>query len=125
MNIHFYFQNFSQLESLEYTISNFCSCQSVLTWPLALKRLKIIFIQDEDLVLVEQSITRLSQLVTLEIYQKERGRLYPNDQIWEELIRSSLSLLKHFKFQHILYTFDRINQIVSFFSTPFYILKKK
>ncbi len=32
-----------QLESLEYTITNCCSCQADLIWALTLKQLKIIF----------------------------------------------------------------------------------
>ncbi len=118
----------SQLESLEYTLTD-CSCQADLTWPLSLKRLKIIFVRNNDLRLVPQSLSHLSQLITLEIYQKKRGQLYPNGQIWESLIRSSLPLLKHFKFyfqfEFTRYSIGQLKQITASFSTPFYLLEKK
>ena len=67
-------------------------------WPLTLKRLKIVFNIDYQLVSIQKSLTHLSQLITLEVYEKERDISLPNGQIWEELIRSSLSRLKNFKF---------------------------
>ena len=68
-------------------------------------------------------------MIDLEIYQKERGDLFPNGQIWEEIISSSLPLLKNFKFYfQINYPdnrLDQIKEVVASFSTPFYISEKK
>lgn len=79
--------------------------------------------------MIQKSLTHLSQLITLEIYQKERGNSLTNGQIWEELIHSSLSLLKEFKFyfqfRYQLLSVDENKQIIASFSTPFYVLEKK
>jgi hypothetical protein len=124
----FIFQDLLQLESLEYTINNSCFCQTDLIWPLTLKQLKIIFIKDEDILLVQRSLVHLSQLITLEIYQKERGRSLPNGRIWEQLIRLSIPLLQNFKFyfqfEYLPYPPDQIKEIVASFSTAFYLLEK-
>jgi len=55
---------------------------------------------------VQHSFAHLSQLRTFEIYQQKRGRIRLDSQIWEEIIRSSLPLLKNFKFyfEFSLYT---------------------
>ncbi|CAF3896529.1 unnamed protein product, partial [Rotaria sp. Silwood1] len=75
-----------------------------------------------------QSLTHLSQLINLEIYQKEREISFPNGQIWEQIILSSLPLLKSFKFYfqfaYYYHQFDQIKQVIATFSTPFYVLEK-
>ncbi|CAF3596074.1 unnamed protein product [Rotaria sp. Silwood1] len=121
-------KNFSQLETLEYTIITCHSCKTVPIWPLTLKRLKISFLKDEDVILMQGSLANLSKLITLEICQKERGRLLPNGQVWENLICSSLPLLQNFKFyfqfEVFPYSTNQVKQIVTSFSTPFYKREK-
>jgi hypothetical protein len=96
-----------------------------LKWPLTLKRLKITFVRDEDILLLQQSFTHLSQLITLEIFQKERGRSLPNGQTWEHLIHSSFPLLKNFRFYfQFEYPLNQIEEIVASFSTDFYVKEK-
>lgn len=110
------------------TISDCCSSRNIPIWPFTLNKLKIIFEKDKDLILIQKSLIHLSQLITLEIYQKERSRSFPNGQLWEKLIRSSLPLLKYFQFYfQFIYVRNNFNpdlQIISPFSTPFYIDEK-
>ncbi|CAF1293938.1 unnamed protein product [Adineta steineri] len=121
-------QNFSQLDSIEYTII-YCSWHVVneLKWPLKLKHFRVIFNCDVDSNLIRQSLVQLSSLSYLEIYQDEKGSLAPDGQLWENLIQSSFPLLKIFKFyfQFDSYSSNRIEEIVSSFSTPFYIIEHK
>jgi len=109
-------------------ITNCCFYQPVLIWPSTLKQLKIVYVKDEDLLLVQNSLVHLFQLITLEIYQNERGQSYPDGQVWEQLISSSLPLLKNFRFyfqfKYVRNSFNSVNQIVASFSTPFYLFKK-
>jgi hypothetical protein len=121
-----FFQNFSQIESIEYTITDCCLSEKLLPWPSTLKHLKVVFAKDEECELLQQTLSDLSQLISLQIYQIEGGRSYPNGQIWEQLIRSSLPLLKNFKFYFqfpSLPLFGIAEQIVASFSTPFYLEK--
>ena len=124
----YYFQHFSQLESLEYTIDNCCWDKIVLSWPLYLKHLKIVFDNDNVGILVPHSVQYLFQLITLEIYQKELGKSFPNGHVWKEIICSSFPSLKKFKFS---FPFDygflsikKIENVMSSFSTPFYVNEK-
>ncbi len=91
--------------------------------------MKIIFGSDEDGKLVQQSLTHLSELMTLEIYQKERDLNAPNGHEWKKLIHTSLPLLKNFKFyfqfDSVLYTFEQLQQIIMSFQTSFYQLEKQ
>jgi hypothetical protein len=56
-------------------------------------------------------------------------RLPPNGQVWENLICSSLPLLKifkfYFQFDYSSQPFNQIEGVISSFSTPFYVLKNK
>ncbi|CAF3041254.1 unnamed protein product, partial [Rotaria sp. Silwood2] len=120
--------NFSQIETIEYTITDCCLNDKILKWPKTLKHFKIIFTNNEDCLLIQQSLTHLSQLINLEIYQKEKGISFHNGQIWEQIILSSLPLLKNFKFYfqfaYYYHQFDQIKQVIASLSTPFYVLEK-
>lgn len=76
------------------------------------------------------STVNLSSLTKLEIYQTQPANTYPNGQLWESSIRSSLSSLKIFKF-YFPFTYspdhspDQIDQMIRSFSTPFYIHEKQ
>ncbi|CAF1252503.1 unnamed protein product [Rotaria sordida] len=121
-------KNFSEIETIEYTIIDCCLNDKILIWPKILKHLKIIFTNDDDCLLIQQSLTHLSQLINLEIYQKEKGISFPNGQIWEQIILSSLPLLKNFKFYFQFACYDyqlhQVKQVIGSFSTPFYVLEK-
>ncbi len=130
INISFIiFQNFSQVEIIEYTITSCNSPAKYFIWPLKLKYLKINFRINRDYDLILRSLARLSSLVSLEIYQKQRDYFIPNGQLWENLIRSSLPLLKIFKFYfqfecHPL-TPIHLKELIASFSTPFYVDERK
>ncbi|CAF3381864.1 unnamed protein product [Rotaria socialis] len=123
-------KNFSQLESVEYTIEN-CHWFIIndLPWPSTLTHLRIIFHYEECWSIIQRSLFHLSLLNTLEIYQIQRATMPPNGQIWETLIRSSLPLLKIFKFyfnfKYSLQSPYQMDEAVASFSTPFYILENK
>ncbi len=123
-----FLKNFSHIETIEYTIKNHCSHDKILIWPQTLKHLKIIFTNDRDCLLIQQSLIHLSQLINLEIYQEESETSFPDGQIWEQIILSSLPLLKSFKFyfQFICdeHQLNQIKQVIASFSTPFYVLEK-
>ncbi len=98
-----------------------------LIWPLTLKYLKIIFHSDAHYNSILRSLVNLSSLLTLEVYQKSSGYYRPNGQSWENLIRSSLSLLKTFKsyfqFQYLPSSTDH-SEVIASFSTSFYIRER-
>lgn len=123
------FKIFPQLERLEYETIMCCSEQTNFIWPSQLKHLKIIFKTDEEGTLILQSLRHLSELISLEIYQKESRGLFCDGQDWERLIRSSFPLLKNLKFYFpFLYSFtstNEIKRIMSTFSTSFYTIEKK
>ena len=89
-----------------------------------MKHLKIIFTDDKDCLLIQQSLTDLSQLINLEIYQQEVGIPYPNGQLWEQIIFSSLPLLNYFQFIYYNHQLNQIKQVIASFSTPFYVHEK-
>ncbi|CAF4235041.1 unnamed protein product, partial [Adineta steineri] len=119
----------SQLDTLEYVIMHCCLNLLVLTWPSRLKHLKIVLESAEHNDLLPQSISNLSELTNLEIYQKEQGYTIPNGQQWEQIISSSCPLLKNlkfvFQFPYQSYISNQMKQIIASFSTPFYINEKK
>jgi hypothetical protein len=127
--ILYHFKNFSRFKSLDYTINNCCLDRTILTWPSQLTHLKIIFENLDHSNLILQSLENLPKLISLKIYQKEKGYLPVNGQIWQELIRSSLPLLKifkfYFQFEYWSFRSNHIKQIISSFSTPFYVNEKK
>ncbi|CAF3677989.1 unnamed protein product [Rotaria sp. Silwood1] len=120
---------FLELESIEYTIGNCHLHIKDLPWPSTLTHLSIIFDYDGYFDRIQRSLVHLSSLNSLEIYQKEKGTLLPNGQLWENLIHSSLPLLKifkfYFQFEYSSQLSNQIEQVISWFSTPFYVLKNK
>ncbi|CAF5148158.1 unnamed protein product, partial [Rotaria sp. Silwood1] len=100
-----------------------------LRWPLTLKHLKIIFDYDGQCDRIQDSLIHLLSLKSLEIYQKKKGTISPNGQVWENLIHSSLPLLKifkfYFQFQYSSQIYKQIERIVSSFSTSFYVFENK
>lgn len=109
---------------------NCCSeLRTNFIWPRQLKHLKIIFKSDEESILVLQSVRHLSQLIILELYQKELGRLPMDGQVWENLIHSSFPLLKrlkfYFPFNYSYISINEIETIMSSYSSSFYISEKK
>ncbi|UJR16648.1 hypothetical protein I4U23_003548 [Adineta vaga] len=122
-------KDFTQLQTMEHMISNCHWFHNDLIWPSTLTHFKLIFEFSIDWNSVQRSLVRLVLLNTLEIYQKLRGNDPPNGQIWGNLIRSSLPLLKTFKFYfqfcHCVHLPNSIEEIIASFSTSFYTLEKK
>jgi hypothetical protein len=90
--------------------------------------LKVFFTRSGDNEIVRASLSHLSELHSLSVYDSAWENPPPNGQIWEKLINSSMPLLKKFEF---CFKFWRdfslstdINRIVSTFSTPFYLEEK-
>lgn len=77
---------------------------------------------------VRTSLHQLPQLTKLSLYEHGSCSPLPNGRTWEELIQSSLPLLKTFQFcfsfQSYRSTSDDIKNVVASFSTPFYLLEK-
>jgi len=125
----FIFQNFSQVEIIEYTINSCNSPAKYFIWPLKLKYLKINFRINRDYNFILRSLDCLSSLISLELYQKQRDYFIPNGQLWENLIRSSLPLLKifkfYFQFERHPFTAIHFQQLIASFSTPFYVNERK
>ncbi len=128
INIFYYFQKFSHLESIEYTIQYCCSSQIDFIWPLTLKHLKILFFTDRDYDSILHSLVPLSSLLNLEVYQNNISYSHPNGQVWENLLRSSLPLLKIFKLYlqfQCSTSLANHQEVVASFSTPFFIRERK
>lgn len=74
------------------------------------------------------SLKALSQLTSLAIYDTAWESPAPDGQIWEKLIKSSMPLLKkfqfYFKFWRDFNVASDMKQVVSTFSTPFYLEQK-
>lgn len=71
----------------------------------------------------------MSQLTKLSLYNNEDSSSLPNGQIWEELIHSSLPLLKTFQF-YLKFNCDNgtstsMDEVIASFSTPFYLFEKR
>ncbi|CAF5029137.1 unnamed protein product [Rotaria sp. Silwood1] len=121
-------KNFHCLESVEYTIKDACHVNYVLTLPKTLKHLKLFYNEARDGNAVRTSLSQMSQLTKLALYDNGDCSILPDGRQWEELIKSSLPLLKTFQFCfYFLFnhnTLDDINQAISSFSTPFYLVEK-
>lgn len=99
-----FLESFSQLEIVDYEFDNCCSNTINFIWPKQLKHLKIIYTTDQDSQsAILASLKDLSQLRTLEIYQKQLGHTNPNGQIWKDMISSSLVNLNKFQFYFPFY----------------------
>ncbi|CAF3390938.1 unnamed protein product [Rotaria sp. Silwood1] len=121
-------KNFHCLESVEYTIKDACHVNYVLTLPKTLKHLKLFYNEARDGNAVRTSLSQMSQLTKLALYDNGNYSILPDGRKWEELIKSSLPLLKTFQFcfYFLFYrnTLDNINRAISSFSTPFYLVEK-
>lgn len=84
--------------------------------------------QSGDNGIVRASLSQLSQLISLSIYDSAWENPPPDGRIWEELITSSIPLLKKFefcfKFWRDFSLASETDRIVSTFSTPFYLQEK-
>ncbi|CAF1586063.1 unnamed protein product [Adineta steineri] len=120
-------KNFAQLDTIEYTITDRCTKDKLLAWPETLKYLKIIYQDHRDCSLIQNSLVNLSLLIDLEIYQKTPDGPFPRGETWEQIITTSIPPLKNFKFYFQFICHDRnlneLKQIVTSFSTPFYVLE--
>jgi hypothetical protein len=87
-----------------------------------------LFSESGDNEIVRASLQDLSQLINLAVYDSAWESPPPNGQMWENLITSSMPLLKKFdfcfKFWKDFNVASDITQIVSTFSTPFYLQEK-
>lgn len=105
-----------------------CMHNELLVWPCKLKYLKIIYEDHRYGVLIQQSLADLSQLVVLEIYQKQPGGPFPRGETWAQIISTSILSLKTFKFVFQFFyrdqQLDQLKQVVASFSTPFYTVEK-
>jgi hypothetical protein len=91
--------------------------------------LSVLVSKSGDNEIVRASLGHLSQLTSLSVYDSAWESLPPNGQIWETLIVSSLPLLENFQFCFKFWkdpsSISDINQIISTFSTPFYLEEKR
>ncbi|CAF1989979.1 unnamed protein product [Rotaria magnacalcarata] len=117
-----------QLKSLQHTIEHDCSHENSLTWPTTLKKLKVYFRRTGDDEIIRASLKHLSQLTSLSIYGTAWESPAPDGQIWENLITSAMPLLENFqfcfKFWRDFNVTSDIKQIVSTFSTSFYLKER-
>ncbi|CAF2741970.1 unnamed protein product [Rotaria sp. Silwood2] len=121
-------KNFTGLETIKYTMAGRCTENKLLVWSCALKHLKIIYEDYRDCALIQPSLTNLSQLVDLEVYQKEPGGPFPYGETWAQMISASVPSLKNFKFVFQIlcrdHQLNQLRQVMASFSTPFYTLEK-
>ncbi len=94
-----------------------------------MKRLKVFYSRSNDSEIVYTSLSHLSQLENLAVYDSAWASPSPDGQKWEKLIVSSLPLLEKFQFcfkfwKDTCLTSD-LNRIISTFSTPFYLEEKR
>ena len=84
--------------------------------------------EENDGNALRTSLRQLPQLTKLILYDHGSRSPLPNGRNWEELIQSSLPLLKTFRFcfpfQSYRSTPHDIKDVVASFSTPFYLLEK-
>ncbi|CAF3426999.1 unnamed protein product [Rotaria socialis] len=117
-----------QLKSLQHTIEHNCSHEYSLTWPTALRKLKVYFRRTDDNEIIRASLKHLSQLTSLSICGTAWESPAPDGQIWENLITSAMPLLEKFQFCFQFWRdfnlTDDIKQVVSTFSTSFYVKER-
>ncbi len=122
-------QNFHHLDNLEYTIKHICYHERVVPLPTRLKQLKLFYEEENDGNALRTSLRQLSQLTKLILYDQGSRSPLPNGRNWEELIQSSLPVLKAFQFcfpfQSYRSTSHDIQNAIASFSTPFYLLEKR
>lgn len=117
------------MESLEYNIEYSCLHYYAFTIPTTVKQLKLLYSGELDGNNIRASIRQLSQLTKLALYDNVNRSSFPNGETWEQLIQSSLPLLKTFQFCFCFHsyanTLGQIRQTVASFSTPFYLFEKR
>jgi hypothetical protein len=90
--------------------------------------LKVFITRSGDNEIVRSSLSHLSELISLSLYDSAWENPQPNGEIWEKLITSSMPLLKKFefcfKFWRDFSLASDIKRIISTFSTPFYLQEK-
>jgi len=122
----------TQLENLKYTIHDVCGYDHytniLLQWPHQLKQFEVFQNYNINSTTVLTALRQLSQLTRLAVCHTNRLYSLPNGQVWEELIGSSLPMLKIFQFYFLFrdynLTTDMVNQVIASFSTPFYLFVK-
>ncbi|CAF0897334.1 unnamed protein product [Adineta steineri] len=120
-------QNFSQIETIEYTINHFCENKDHLFWPLTIKHLKFVLMTPVEHSLIYDSLISLSQLTNLEIYQLQSGQVPMFGNRWEQLIHSSCPLLRIFRFYFLFrpLSLRDLKQLMNSYATPFFLKEKK
>ena len=110
-------------------IKDTCHQDHILTLPTTLKRLKLFYDEGEIGDIVRTSLQPLSHLTKLTLYDHGDYSPLADGKIWEELIQTSMPLLKTFQFcfpfHNYRLTLDDVKQAINFFSTPFYISEKR
>ncbi len=90
--------------------------------------MSVLFSKSGDNEIVRASLVHLSQLINLAVYDSAWESPPPDGQIWEQLITSSMPLLKKFdfcfKFWRDFNVTSDINEIIKTFSTQFYLQEK-
>ncbi|CAF3933453.1 unnamed protein product [Rotaria sordida] len=121
-------KNFDCLKTLEYTIKYSCHADCILTLPKTLKQLKLFYNEAKDGNALQISLSQMSQLTKLALYDNGNYSLLPDGGKWEKLIKSSLPLLKTFQFCFYFLCYrnslNDVNQAMSSFSTTFYLVEK-
>jgi hypothetical protein len=104
-----------------------CPYRNQLNWSSTLRHLRIIYPCEFHSEIIQHPLVNLFSLLILEIYHSEMSNRPPDGKIWENIISSSIPLLRHFRF-YFIYSSDLIKpieDIVSSFSTSFYLIKNK
>jgi hypothetical protein len=94
-------------------------------WLARLIRLKIFYNEDKYGISIRKFLSQLSELISLEICAENNYKPPQDGSIWDELINSSLPLLKIFRFCFTFILCLDINHMMTSFSTPFYLSKKR
>ncbi|UJR10298.1 hypothetical protein I4U23_014504 [Adineta vaga] len=120
--------NFHRLKNLKYTVKSRCIHLEALKFPTTLNKLSLVYDVDDGENEIQTALQNLPQLTKLTLYTNSICHSLPNGRQWEELITSSLPLLKIFQFCFSFDVYasitDSIHNVVASFSTPFYLLEK-
>ena len=120
-----------QLENLEHTI---CPCwlhplfMDTFNWPQQLSQLKLSYDGPMFGNEVRSTLRQLSRLISLAICNTNSQASEMTGQVWEELIRSSMPVLRIFQFYFVYENRSPLlassQEILESFSTPFYLFEK-
>ncbi|CAF0866351.1 unnamed protein product [Adineta steineri] len=121
--------NCSSLKSLEYTIADNCTHDHELVFPKTLTRFKMYYNQYSNEIDFRKLLRQMPNLKMLALFDKATYSKMPDGKYWEELIKSSLPLLKTFQF-YFPYNQSSVSlrdskAMIESFSTPFYLLEKR